>query len=55
MLDTIEELSKEVSGREVVSVDIYDDGLHLNLSDGKVLIILGAVGIGLLESPVTIQ
>jgi hypothetical protein len=55
MLDTIEELSNEVIGREVVSIDVYEDGLHLSLSDGKVLILVGAVGIGLLESPVTIQ
>jgi hypothetical protein len=55
MIDTIEELSDVLKGQEIVSLEIYDDGLHLNIRNGQTLIIAGAVCVGLLEHDVTIQ
>lgn len=55
MLDTIDDLSDCVSGRQIESVETHDDGLHINLSDGQIIIIVGALGIGLLNDKVSIQ
>jgi len=55
MIDTIEELSDVLNGQLIHSVEIYDDGLHLNISNGQTLIFLGVISVGLLEKSVTIQ
>jgi len=45
---------EEITNKVIIGGDISSDGCHLFLSDGKTLVIIGAVGIGLL-SPETLQ
>jgi len=55
MVDTIEDLSEEITGREILSAEVTDDGLHINLSDGNILIIVGVFNVGLLKNKVSFQ
>ena len=46
-LNTVEELSKVVSGQSILSAELHDDGLHFQLSGGPILIIAGYIAVGL--------
>ena len=41
----VEEAIEAIVGRTVVSGDISDDGLHLWLDDGRVLIVIGIIAV----------
>jgi len=49
-LSTISELMEFVEGQSIVYGEINDDGLHFTLSDGRVLLIVGALAVALLDS-----
>jgi len=55
MIDTIEELSESICGKKIESVELNEDGLHLTIDDGSILVIAGGVCIGLIEPNVTLQ
>jgi len=46
-INTVEDLSKMVCGQSILSAEMHDDGLHLQLSSGPILIIAGYIAVGL--------
>ena len=48
-ISTIEELVDLVKDQSILSGEINDDGLHIYLSNGNILLIIGALAVCLLE------
>lgn len=48
-LNTIEDLVSVVKGSSIEGGEIHDDGLHLILSGGKIILIIGALAVALLN------
>ena len=52
---TVSDLMEAVSGRVISGGDVTEDGMHLYLDDGKVLIFAGAFVVGIWVEKGTLQ
>lgn len=37
-IGTVQEISDSITGAEIVSAEEYEDGFHINLRDGRVIV-----------------
>ena len=47
-LNTVEEVMEHLSGSVISSVERTDDGMHVHLSDGRVLVFVGEFVMGVM-------
>lgn len=40
-ISTVEEVMKELSGTQIISGERTDDGMHVHLSDGRIMVFVG--------------